>query len=538
MTIQKLNLGAPITGEGGDSYREANNKINDNFDILKSSLSSSSEFNVQQFINKDHTVDRHYLTRRGAGAYNVPQDFTVDHLTDELYTLHVSGTPSLSAINKFNATAVTQTSIRYLKTLDARIGHQGLGVCRDRNASRWFVSAAGDGITDKGGKCVIYKISDDETDIDGLVVSDFRTVTLHNTAIDQICTTGVSIGGNYLISKTNISNTATTIRVHDLQKILNNPSISDFSNDYINEFVIYNQNFADYPIQGIACDNKLIYIFMGYGVAKNTDLIASCYGMSGNKIYEGIFEIGKAKALTEGDGNMYEFEGADWCYVGDRPILSVMIASGALGARRARIYQLSGNTSITAVVRGDNRPAFIADATNDFGVPKNAVLRMGRYDSEANEFEESMSIAVDDNISFSDKNSGALIVTARDLFNGGNESITKGTGNFYRIGKLIFINIEIRNINISGMTANNNLYLTLDAGANKNFVAVASKETIISFHYHNYTPGVEVTHSHAMVGDNGTLKVVEAISGANYQIADVSQFSNATIFMSGCYLVA
>ena len=31
MTIQTLVLGAPITGAGGDKYRDAHNKINSNF---------------------------------------------------------------------------------------------------------------------------------------------------------------------------------------------------------------------------------------------------------------------------------------------------------------------------------------------------------------------------------------------------------------------------------------------------------------------------------------------------------------------------
>ena len=34
MAIKKLNLGAPATGVGGDNYREAHEKINDNFDYL------------------------------------------------------------------------------------------------------------------------------------------------------------------------------------------------------------------------------------------------------------------------------------------------------------------------------------------------------------------------------------------------------------------------------------------------------------------------------------------------------------------------
>ena len=38
MAIQTVNLGAPITGEGGDTYRDAHTKINANFSELNSKV--------------------------------------------------------------------------------------------------------------------------------------------------------------------------------------------------------------------------------------------------------------------------------------------------------------------------------------------------------------------------------------------------------------------------------------------------------------------------------------------------------------------
>lgn len=40
MTIQTLILGAPITGEGGDKYREAHTKINQNFVYIDSRIAA------------------------------------------------------------------------------------------------------------------------------------------------------------------------------------------------------------------------------------------------------------------------------------------------------------------------------------------------------------------------------------------------------------------------------------------------------------------------------------------------------------------
>lgn len=40
MTIQTLILGAPITGVGGDKYRDAHNKINENFVYISSRIAA------------------------------------------------------------------------------------------------------------------------------------------------------------------------------------------------------------------------------------------------------------------------------------------------------------------------------------------------------------------------------------------------------------------------------------------------------------------------------------------------------------------
>lgn len=40
MELQQINLGAPVTGNGGDLYRTAHEKINDNFGVVKTEIES------------------------------------------------------------------------------------------------------------------------------------------------------------------------------------------------------------------------------------------------------------------------------------------------------------------------------------------------------------------------------------------------------------------------------------------------------------------------------------------------------------------
>ena len=86
MDIQKVNLGAPVTGEGGDLYREAHEKINSNFDLVKwflQSFRTVEEFGaVGDGITND-TAAFEAADASGEVIYVGAGSYWLDHLVPE-----------------------------------------------------------------------------------------------------------------------------------------------------------------------------------------------------------------------------------------------------------------------------------------------------------------------------------------------------------------------------------------------------------------------------------------------------------------------
>lgn len=523
-----------VTGDNIDySVFYGNGLVNGAKISYLKNVERGQSLNIGHLKNVANASERYTLTRQGSGSGNVCQDFTVDNYKHELYTLHVVGTPEKAGINKFNSTRRTQTSTRYLKTTTGQIGHQGFGVLWDNAGARWFIAAAGEDFAEHGNKIVIFQISDDPNDATGLLITNLRAVQVHTNTASNNPTPCVSIGGRYLITKYYDGTTKAIVRTHDLRKIVNNPTVLDFSADYLSQFEYYS-DFSIYPLQSIACDNEIIYIFSGYGVETGYPLIATCFDMLGTKLYQDTFAVGQTKALT--DGTKCEVEGTDWTYIADRPVLSVIIASGELGARKTRVWQLCGDTSIVGVVAsGSSRPAFISEADNDFAAPYDEALRIGHYNSSTGAFELGMRIGTDQKVTYSDKNSGSLTVRVGD---GTNLSSTTGTGSFVRVGNLIFVNISFANISTTGLSPTANLTITMSAAADKNFSAVPTSNTPLNFTANDYILAPDVFQTDGMLYTDGKILIREGRSNAVFLNADVNQFNVADIQLSGCYIVA
>lgn len=497
----------------------------------------AQSLNVQELLNGANVFDRYRVTRGGESGTRPAQDFTVDNLTDELFVQHIHGNGSDEAgvITRYNAIRATQTPVRWLKTPDRHIGHQGFNMFRDAKGDRWFVTSAGQATANKGAKCVFFKIADDPNDATGLIVSDFREVVLFDVVSNQHCTTATSLNDRYLLSKLYMPNNEIIIRIHDLQKIVNSTTF-DFSNDFINQFSV-NADYIAKPLQSITCNNNLVYLFLGSSsIAEDSLPICIVTDMLGVEVYRDTFAPARNQALLDGSGTYYEVEGTGWTYVGDVPKLSVMIMSGNAGGRICRIYQLGArDSSITATVRNQRRkPAFISEAVYDFAVPHDEGLIIGHYDADNDFFYRGIVIDTDQNVSFSSKNSGSLTVTLHDSPTGGNASSTTGSGTFERIGNLVYVNIYIRNISTKGMTSSANLVVRLSAtGTNFKLPTSAS---CLSMSCNNYTPYTE-TFMTTPTFSGGVLYFRDCIVGGSIDLANVSQFTGATLQISGCYQV-
>ncbi|MGP9558238.1 hypothetical protein [Psychrobacter sp. AOP7-A1-24] len=494
-------------------------------------------FDVQELGGDKNSFDRYLLSMQGEGSETViPQDFTIDNKSDELFTSYVINDPEQCVINKFNATRATQTAKRWLKNPSLEIGHQGLSVCYDGDGERWFAHSAGPSISNKGAKVVLFQIEDDPSDSEGLLIKNLREVKVFTTTSNQHCTCTTSLNSRYLIAKLYMPNNKVLFRVFDLQYILGNKLIVDFANEYMSEFIA-DMDYSYYSLQSIACDNNVIYIFHGAGRYDTPNSVrVAVYDMIGVELYNKPFDVGRDKSYQDGSSNFYEVEGAGWAYVGNEPCLAVQVVSGFGTGRKCRIYQMRKDTSIVATVRDfRRRPAFISEAVNDFAAPHDESLILGHYDANNDFFYKGLEIDSNQNISFSSKNSGDLTVTLHDSPTGGKTSTTTGSGTFSRIGDLVFVNIYISNISITGMTAANNMVVRLSAsGTNFKVPTVAS---CLSMSCNNYTPfaGALMT---TPTFSGGVLYFRDCITGGSVELADVSQFAGVTLQISGCYQVS
>jgi len=87
VAIQKINLGAPVTGVGGDKYRDAHTKINDNFTEVDSRLSGLQDGSTSQGVEitalkaKDASQDATIATKANTSDVNAKNGLQDDAIT-------------------------------------------------------------------------------------------------------------------------------------------------------------------------------------------------------------------------------------------------------------------------------------------------------------------------------------------------------------------------------------------------------------------------------------------------------------------------
>lgn len=120
---------------------------------------------------------------------------------------------------------------------------------------------------------------------------------------------------------------------------------------------------------------------------------------------------------------------------------------------------------------------------------------------------------------------------AYDATSGGNVSPTSATGEYSKIGNMVFVNFNLSSIDVTGMTGANNFYIrghgftptsatTLSAISESGFDLTAGYFGIV-----------------ADIDTSGNIFVRELKDAASNIISNVSQFSGATIRISGWFMV-
>lgn len=470
---------------------------------------------------------RFNLTAQGTGAGNVIQGFAQDPYTNELYTLHVTGDPDTSVINKFEADGKrTQTSYRYNSTPLSTLGHQELEISWDKDGGRWFWTGENESVANSARYIKRFQVSDGAGT--ELTVSNVQQFQVWGSEVDNAASSTVccSLDGRLLVTEHNDS-TTTRIRVFDLPAMMNGGA-GNYSTNYLYDWV-FDLNSTDYPLQSIACDGSYVYVFCG-NIATGNTLKVFVYTVTGDFVEEiDDFTVGETEAQGDGAGTAYEMEGAGWIWHGGQPMLACSIASGNAGSRKNRIWVMGANVSVTAYGNG-NKPAFISQGSNDLAAPDGETLRLGHYNGATDTFTEGASINTSNQLEFTPV-TGSWTANAYDATSGGNVSPTSATGEYSKIGNMVFVNFSLSSIDVTGMTGANNLYI-------RGHGFTPTSATTLSAISES---GFDLTTGYfgivADIDTSGNIFVRELKDAASNIISNVSQFSGATIRISGWFMV-
>lgn len=344
--------------------------------------------------NTSDAIGRYLLTRAGSGSGNVCQSMAMDSATGKFFTLHDYS--DTAVINQFwEYDLATQTAARWTKTPSTVVGHQGLAIEYNSGARR-FWSSANYAITNSAGKVVRFSVTDDGSDAQNLLIADTQTYTLFNKTGNGSTTPTISTCGRWLVAR--CYEDADTIRfaVWELSALISGGA-GDYSSAYKYSFTV--DGFYDptnYPLQGLACDGAFIYAIAGYGDATGTyaDKRFGRFSLDGAKqeVF-GAFSVGRADAIADGGTPAhYEPEGLFFQDINGVKVLSLLVASGASGARVARVWSLGANRMITGRA-GTVTPAFLSVGTNDLAVPTGEAVRIGHWTPSTSTFTERLNIS-------------------------------------------------------------------------------------------------------------------------------------------------
>jgi hypothetical protein len=475
-------------------------------------------------------LQRFNLTTQGAGSGNVVQGFASDPYTNELYTLHVTGSPDTCVLNKFEADgARIQTSYRYNSTPLTTLGHQELDISWDKDGARWFWTGENEAVTNQARYIKRFQIADGSgTELTVSNLQQFQVFTDAETTGGETgsASTCISLDGRYLVTEYSGSDT-NRVKVFKTATLMNGGA-GDYSTQQVYSWT-FDLNTSDYPLQSMACDGSYVYIFTGNITTGNT-LKVFVYTVKGQFVEEiDDFTVGETEAQGDGAGTAYEIEGAGWIWHGGQPMLSCSIASGNSGSRVNRIWVLGGKVSVTAYGDG-NKPAFISQGSNDLAVPDGEALRLGHYNGATDTFTEGASINSSNQLEFTPV-SGTWTASIFDAASGGNASSTTDTAQYSKIGNMVWINLSLPNINISGMTSGNNFYIR-GHGFTPTESAVFGTPVVSDFDL--ATGDFNVV---AEIGTDGNITLREIQDSAVNTIANVSQIDGADIRLSGWFKV-
>ena len=312
--------------------------VNDLIEARANDLQFSRETSTQQYT----------LNKMGNGAGNVIQ--SVDEAHGSLFSLHVSRQGQdheYAIINKYDITdGPTLDALRYTKSIDNTIGHQGLSY--EKTVTR--IDAQGNTVDvdifwssrmGNENKVVRFEIWDDPNDDSNLLIRNVQDVLVwKEDGRSGSASPTISHDGAYLIVE-DTSTTPVQIRVFNLQ----DPTDSNGDLKQAQPVATFDLQsvplpagtVATPPLQGLASDGDFIYLISGYGGQDDAKGFEK-YTITGERVGSFDFEIGEIDGQGEPEGIYFTEDGR----------LAVTVATGPAGDRTNTVHYVGDTLGTTA----------------------------------------------------------------------------------------------------------------------------------------------------------------------------------------------
>ncbi|MFC3111225.1 hypothetical protein ACFQAT_05795 [Undibacterium arcticum] len=234
----------------------------------------------------------------------IPQDFAFDDSGSWVFvqSLRKNGDDETSLVTRIRLTA------RGSETVDATLpfhvlGHQGISIEHRTNGPVWLWGSKGG--KDGGREAIrfMYKPNQSISDVESYTLFDQRFMS-KNVTMPKVC-----YGNQTLVVRGRTAPREQYIRIFNLEQ-LKRGGPGDYSNQFVAEWPLPEALLSDgNPVQGIACDDKYVYILAG---RSEIDQPKKIYVMTlnGQVVRKNInVTIGRNIALFDGKGKFYEPEG-------------------------------------------------------------------------------------------------------------------------------------------------------------------------------------------------------------------------------------
>lgn len=499
-------------------------------------VKSHTPINLYRDMQDARSPLRFDLTRLGTGKGNAVQSIAVDEIRGDLYTIHVTGSPQKSVINRFNLYGdVVQTAIDCSPT-NQSLGHQGLGLeyLEDGNIKLWTSAPRVDG---QGTNVVRFDYTIGAPGENNATTGNIETFQLFPTdpTANQNTTPCISYCNRYLIAKNNeVVNgvDGSWIRVFDLEDIREGGA-GNYSDKYLVEFFVQVTNGSGViGFQGMACDGAYIYVLGGgYDIAD--DYTIAVYSLTGEFIGEHRdINVGRADAAAVSGTSVYEPESFAIMDYNGAPTLLFSVNAGDAPFRKGWVYGIGMGKPMRSQP-GDFAPSYLSESSNmDLAVPSGDDLILGGWDSSTDTYTSRLTLKSSGELDFDGTgNSGTWTVGAYDAVSGGNASPTTGTGQYFKFGNMVWINLKILNIDTTGMTGSNPLFIR-GHGFNPSNRAILPAPLLGRF-----TPETGSIRLFADISTAGNITVREVSTSNTDTVATVTQFDGSDILLTGWFQI-